>query len=425
MRARHLESKTRVGAVGPTVVSLAVLAMVPILYSGIALAHGERAQEPFIRMSTIQWYDAKWSSDRIKVNEEVTLTGRFHVAKNWSPNLPAPDLTFLNVGIPGPVMIRVASSIDGVNGVSSMPLELDRDYEYKLVLRGRLPGRYHVHPMMDIHDAGPTLGPGSWVTVEGDAASFTDPVSTLTGQTLDLVSYGLGRVVRWHLLWVALAAFWLLYWLRKPLLVPRYEALQHGEGDKLVTPTDRLAGAALLAVTLVLVIAGFAMGNAAYPITIPLQSNQTIVPPLPEQPKTISIESEHVTYNVPGRTVQFRLRVTNHGDKPVRIGEFTAANLRFLDQNVEKPGPDYPPDLIAPSGLVVHPDEPIAPGETKQMHILATSAAWETDRLAMLINDPTNRIGGLFMFFDPEGKRSIVEFSSPIIPTFARFASGQ
>jgi methane/ammonia monooxygenase subunit B len=315
-------------------------------------------------------------------------------------------------------MIRVNSSIDGVNGAASTPLELGRDYEYKIVMRGRIPGRYHVHPMLDVRNAGALLGPGDWVTVDGDAASFTDPVDTLTGKVVDLGHYGLGAVVSWHLIWVFMAVGWLLYWIRKPLLIPRYEAVQHDQGDSLITVTDRIVGIALLGATILIVLVGFVMTNVWYPVTVPLQSTWLRIPPLPKQPDTISVTADRVIYYIPGRTVEFWVKVTNNGPKPVRLGEFTTAAVRFLNPSVRQPEADFPADLIAPAGLVVEPNEPIQPGETKALHILASSQVWETDRLALLVEDPTSRVGGLFMFFDPDDNRSLVEFDSEIIPTF-------
>jgi methane/ammonia monooxygenase subunit B len=386
-----------------------------------AFGHGERAQEPSLRLSTIQWYDTRWSADRIGINQELTLSGRFHVMANWPLEIASPaGLTFLNVGVPGPVFIRTATSVNGVNGVSSMSLALGQDYEYRIVLKGRIPGHYHVHPMLDVRDTGPILGPGKWVLVSGNSASFTDPVTTLTGQHLDLANYGLGAIVRWHLVWVVVAILWLGYWLRKPLLMPRYEAVQAGQGDQLITRIDRIAAAVLLAITLIIAVGESAFTNLAYPVTVPLQSNQTKVPPLALQPSRIVLTPEQVTYLVPGRTVLFHLRVTNQGVQPVRLGEFTTANLRFLNSAVVKAETGYPADLLAPAGLVVRPDEPIAAGETRDVNIEATSPVWETDRLTALMSDPTNRIGGLFMFYSPDRERSLVEFSSAIVPTFTQ-----
>jgi methane/ammonia monooxygenase subunit B len=392
--------------------------MVAALFPGTAAAHGERAEPPFLRMATVQWYDTRWSTTHLNVNDELTVSGRFRIVKYWSFAIVPPDLAYLNIDVPGPVMIRVNSSIDGVNGAASTLLELGRDYEYKIVMRGRIPGRYHVHPMLDVRDAGALLGPGDWVTVGGDAASFTDPVNTLAGKTVDLEHYGLSAVVSWHLLWVFIAVGWLLYWIRKPLIIPRYEAVQHDQGDSLVTATDRIVGVALLGATILIVLFGNLMTNAWYPVTVPLQSTWLRIPPLPKQPDTITITVDRVIYYIPGRTVEFWVNVTNKGPKPVRLGEFTTAAVRFLNSAVRQPEADFPVDLIAPAGLVVEPNEPIQPGETKALHVLASSEVWETDRLALLVEDPTSRIGGLFMFFDPDNNRSLVEFDSEIIPTF-------
>ncbi|MBV8773534.1 MAG: methane monooxygenase/ammonia monooxygenase subunit B, partial [Deltaproteobacteria bacterium] len=255
-----------------------------------AWAHGERAQEPSLRLSTIQWYDTKWSRDQIGVNQELTLSGRFHVMANWPLEIPSPaGLSFMNVGVPGPVFIRMGSAINGVNGASSMALELGRDFEYRIVLRGRIPGRYHVHPMLDVRDAGPILGPGKWVSVTGNAAAFTDIVTTLTGQRLDLAHYGLGAITGWHLVWIAIALVWLGYWIRKPLLMQRYEAVQAGNGDRLITHGDRIAAAVMLALTLIVAIGQTVVTNAAYPVTVPLQSNETKVPALAQQSSQITL----------------------------------------------------------------------------------------------------------------------------------------
>jgi methane/ammonia monooxygenase subunit B len=405
--------------------SLALFAAGAVLaFSANTWAHGERAQEPSLRLSTIQWYDTKWSRDQVGVNQELTLSGRFHVMADWPLEIASPaGLSFLNVGVPGPVFIRTASSVNGVNGASSMSLGLGRDYEYRIVLRGRIPGHYHVHPMLDIRDTGPILGPGKWVSVTGDAAAFVDPVTTLTGQRLDLVRYGLGAIAGWHLVWIAVALMWLGYWIRKPMLMPRYEAVQAGNGDRLITRADRIVAAVMLALTLTLAVGETVMTSAAYPVTVPLQSNQSKVSALPAPPVQITLAPEEVRYLVPGRTVQFRLRVTNWSAKPIRFGEFTTANLRFLNRAVVQAEPDYPQDLIAPAGLVVRPADPIRPGVSTEVSVEATSSVWETDRLTALMSDPTNRIGGLFMFYTPDGGRSIVEFSSPIVPTFAQGAS--
>ncbi len=62
-----------------------------------AAAHGEKALEPFIRMRTIQWYDVQWSPEKLNVNDEVMITGKFHVAEDWPRGVPQPNAAYLNV----------------------------------------------------------------------------------------------------------------------------------------------------------------------------------------------------------------------------------------------------------------------------------------------------------------------------------------
>ena len=46
-----------------------------------AVAHGERSQEPFLRMRSIQWYDLKWQPKVTKVNDLASMTGKLDVYK--------------------------------------------------------------------------------------------------------------------------------------------------------------------------------------------------------------------------------------------------------------------------------------------------------------------------------------------------------
>jgi methane/ammonia monooxygenase subunit B len=400
----------------------AIVVAVLLLGSGLGSAvwaHGERTQEPFLRMRSILYYDCHWSTDRLKVNDELVLTGRFRVFDDWPIDvLGRPDTIYVNTGVPGPVFVRKASFLNGVNMANSTSLAIGGDYEFKVVLRARSPGRYHVHPLINVYNAGPIQGPGKWVTIERGDAPFSNPETTLMGQTVDLEWYGLSGVVRWHLLWAAVALGWLLWWARRPMFIPRYILVQRGAEDELVTATDRKLGAALLVATLAIVVIGNLLANRRYPITVPLQSSRSRVAPLPEPPRAVDVDLVKATYEVPGRTVYLDLKVTNRLDKPVRLAELTTANVRFLNPAVAKDEPDYPRDLIAPSGLVVDGDAPIAPGEARLVHVSATDPIWETERLALLLYDPDSRFGAMLMLQDSEGRRHSVTVGGPILPTF-------
>ena len=64
-------------------------------------------------------------------------------------------------------------------------------------------------------------------------------MKTLDGDMIDMESYGLANGVAWHAFWIALGSAWLLWWLRRPLFLPRYKMLQLGQEQAFITPLDR------------------------------------------------------------------------------------------------------------------------------------------------------------------------------------------
>ena len=72
--------------VGNLVIAVAAVA----LSAPVVMAHGERAQELFLRMRSFLFYDVQWSTDRVRVGEEVTGTGKFHVFEDWPESLAKP-----------------------------------------------------------------------------------------------------------------------------------------------------------------------------------------------------------------------------------------------------------------------------------------------------------------------------------------------
>ncbi|MFK4719668.1 methane/ammonia monooxygenase subunit B [Bradyrhizobium niftali] len=403
------------------IMQIGILTFVP----DAALAHGERNQEPFLRMRTAHFYDVKWSTNEIPVNGEIVVTGKFRLFPIWPVNLPLPEAAFLGNGTPGPVLARTESYINGVPAIQSTKLELNRDYEFKTVLKGRVPGYHHVHPMINVMGAGPLLGPGNWLTVTGNESDFKLSIKTLSGETIDnLETWGLGRVFFWHGLWVAIAIVWLVWWLRRPLLLPRFRALTEKGGDRsqLVTSTDRLFGAGLLVATILTVFFGFQATDTAYPRTVPLQGSRATVEPLPEVPEQVKVVVNKSNYDVPGRSLRMNVTLTNNGSSSAQLGEFLTSNQRFINHEVSQAmatvDPNYPKELLPPNGLKVSDSRPLKPGETKTVDIEAADAAWETERLSSLINDPDNTLGGLLFFYDEHGKRTISNVSGPMVPVF-------
>jgi len=255
---------------------LAVAGMAAALLAGVyaptASAHGEKSQAAFLRMRTVHWYDLKWSTDKTKVNEEMEVTGKFYTYPDWPQSVAKPDIAFLNIGIPGPVFTRQASYIGGQFTPRSVTLNLGKDYEFKVVLKARRPGRWHMHTMMNINGGGPIIGPGKWVEIEGSLADYKDEITTLTGQTVNLETFGTSSVVMWHLFWFIVGVAWIWYWARRPTFIPRFARVASGNEEGLVTEGDRKVGIAFLVGSCAIVLFGYVSANSSYPITVPLQA---------------------------------------------------------------------------------------------------------------------------------------------------------
>lgn len=383
-------------------------------------AHGEKALEPFIRTRTIQFYDVAWSKPEMQVNDEVVVTGRFHVAEDWPIGVPKPEAAFLNISSPGPVFIRTERTLNGQPWINSVALQPGSDYEFKVVLKARIPGRFHIHPFFNLKDAGPVQGPGQWIQVSGDADAFENQVTLLNGKIIDMESYGLANGALWHVLWITVGLAWLLWWVRRPLFLPRYKMLQANQDNDLITPLDKTIAKAILVVVPVVVLGANAMAQSRYTDTIPLQAALDRIEPLSPQVNNgdVKVRVDRVEYRVSDRAMVMTAQIANHTKNPIRLGEFAAANLRFIDSEAGGPAPDQNAELVAPKGLKSDSSSPIQSGETRLIHITATDAGWETERLDGLIRDADSRLGGLLFFFDESGHRSIASISAAVIPRF-------
>jgi methane/ammonia monooxygenase subunit B len=390
-----------------------------MLYTPTASAHGEKSQAAFMRMRTIHWYDLNWSKETVPVNETMSVSGKFYVFEGWPETVDKPESSFLNIGTPGPVFIRAGSWIGGKLVPRSVSLELGETYEFKVLLKARRPGDWHVHTMMNVEGGGPIIGPGKWTTITGSMKSFTNPITTLTGDTIDLETYNLDNIYFWHTLWFGIGLAWMVYWMRRPMFVPRHIAVEAGKSDSLISKSDRVVAMAFAVGTVAIVAISMGTTNDKFPVTTPLQAGLLRgMIPLEMPAKTVNVKVEDATYRVPGRAMQMTLTVTNNGDEPVRLAEFNTAGVRFLDPNVWEDETNYPTDLLAEEGLTVSDNSPLAPGEKRTIEVTASDAAWEVYRLADLIYDPDSRFAGLLFWANEAGDREMVTVDAPLIPSF-------
>jgi len=400
-------------------VALLITMTAAIFYTPTASAHGEKSQAAFMRMRTIHWFDMNWSKEEVAINDTMSISGKFHVFAGWPETVDKPEVSFLNVGIPGPVFIRAGSWIGGQLVPRSVSLELGETYDFKVLLRARRPGEWHVHSMMNVQGGGPIIGPGKWVTITGSMSEFTNPVTTLTGETIDLEDYALDNIYFWHAIWYVIGCAWLFVWARRPMFIPRHIAVAGGKANTLISAGDKKVGIAFLMGTLLLVGVSMGSTNETYPVTTPLQAGLMRGIKWIETPAaTVDVHVEDASYRVPGRAMQMTLTITNNGDSAVRLGEFNTASVRFLDADVLEDETGYPDDLLAEEGLTVSDNSPLAPGETRTIEVTASDAAWEVYRLADLIYDPDSRFAGLLFFLDEDGNRQMTMVDAPLIPVF-------
>jgi len=348
------------------------------------------------------------------------MTGKFHLAEDWPRAVGKPGRAFFNVGSPSPVFVRLSTKLNGEPTFISGPLEIGRDYEFEARLKARIPGRHHMHAMVNIKDAGPIAGPAAWMNISGSWDDFTNPVTTLTGKTIDLETFNFSNGVFWHIVWLGLGCFWIGYFVAKPMFLPRSRVLL-AYGDELLTsPMDRKVGLAVAILTCAIVWGGYRYTESVHPYTVPIQAGESKVAPLPIAPNPVAIKVTHANYDVPGRALRVTMEITNNGDSAVNIGEFTTAGVRFVNKlGQQHLDPDYPRELVA-TGLSMDDDKGIQPGETREVKMEAKDALWEVQRLMALLGDPESRFGGLLMTWDQEGNRYINSIAGAVIPVFTK-----
>lgn len=391
--------------------------ILPVLVQG----HGERAQMPQLRMSTVHWFDVELSTTQLNVNDLITIKGSFMPSRFWPEHVESIEGTaFLNIGVPGPAFVRLDSRVNGVPMIRSTRFLRGELYHFEITLKARKPGRYHVHPLINVKGTGPIIGPGRWIDVGGSAADFELKATTLLGKEIDVERYGFANVAGWSAFWFVFGLSWFAYWLMKcPIVIPRFKRRDElgDDADQMITTVDRRVGLIYLTLTLLFIVGGYQYAQASWPITTPLQTGRVDVPPADPGAATLKVKLIEARYRIPGRSFRIEMQVTNTGSSPVTVGEMAAGNLRFINCAVLQVEAADEDDLIAPDALRVE-NGPVLPGETKTLVIYADDAMWETQRMTTMIKSPDANVAALLFFFGEDGQRHLVEIGGPMIPVF-------
>ncbi len=361
-------------------------------------AHGEHNLEPFVRMRGLAFFNVSFSHSTLKVNETMTVTGKFRMMESWPRMLPEPELSWIGILVPGPKLATRERWINGQFMQNAFHIEIGRLYDFKLVLQARQPGRYHIHPLVNLSGTGGLVGPAKWIEVlPGDNPPSYEVQLSATGETIDLEHFGFSRIVSWHLVFSLMGLGWLGYWASKPLLV-RHMLLLEGVDDEQFSARDRKVAGIFSALLGLVLVGGLWITNANMPPTIPHQTPRTWnLPDTEPLPKTVQTDIKEMRYHPTTRALSVQVEVSNPGESPVLLRKFVTSYLSFINKEsfTAYPDPDGKAMImdVQPSGL-------IQPGETQTLTLTMQDTVWDRDRF-IAFDQPQLSAAGTLVFVDP------------------------
>ena len=383
--------------------------------SGVAFAHGEAADKPFLKDLTTAFYDVQITPNTVPVGQNVTITGKVQVLDTWPYSLHSPDVAYVNAVVPGPQLVLIDRTVNGREATGSILIKRGGIYDFKMVLQGRVPGRWHVHPGFAVQSVGTLIGPGEWITVVPTPGGFHLPVTlATTGKQVDLERLGSRRVWWWAVLGLIPGLIWMVYWTVPKRTVTRLAVTAQllpsddGRDIGLITAADHRWCDILAGVTVLILIAGMINVAVAYPVRIPQQTDWFTPTPLPAQPNLAEVQATGATYQEDAAgmgTLVMNVQVKNVGSNPLKVAQYVMAMATFA--NASGTGAVTGPQDFVQKTLKVDPDTPIAPGATENLKLTITSTLFHQERL-IPVNDPQNQIAGLLTVEDDKGQRQNV-----------------
>jgi methane/ammonia monooxygenase subunit B len=403
----------------PTVLSAALLLLMAS-YAPRAFAHGEAADEPFLKDLTVAFYDVHISPTAIKVGEPVTITGAVKILETWPYTLDPPQTAYITPVVPGPVFALVDREVNGTPTPGSILVDKGGTYHFKMVIRGRHPGDWHVHPGIAIQGTGTLIGPGEWVKVEPGAEPFKMDVTLLTGQTVNLEHYGGSFVWWWSFAGFIVGMVWMVYWTVPKRTVTRLAVTtQIPVNDDapdigLITPRDHMWMDLLAGVIIVMLVGGWAYMAAKFPVRLPQQTVRFTPDVVDSTTHSAQVMKATSTYDDRTDTLLIDLAVKNNGTTPLSLKQYIMAMATFVNGDKDAQGKAGPAHYVGP--MQVEPDTPIQPGEIGKVQLKISSPLFDEERLIPL-HDPQERIAGLLRFTDPQGHEDLVTLRTDLVPT--------
>jgi methane/ammonia monooxygenase subunit B len=383
-------------------------------------AHGEAGDEPFLKDLTTAFYDVKISPTEIQVGQPITVTGKVRILETWPYTLDPPGKAYIAPVVPGPVFVLQDRTVNGQPAPGSFFVEKGGIYDFKMILLGREPGHWHVHPGIAVEGTGTLIGPGEWVNVQPSAAGFVFPVTLLSGETINLNTYEGGFVWWWSFAGFLIGVAWMLYWtLSKRTVTNLAVTLQIPINDDapdigLITPKDHVWMNALAGLTIAMLVVGWTFMATKYPVRLPQQTDWFSPKVISPGENMAEVEPEGATYDDGTDTLIMKVSVKNIGASPITTKRYIMAMTTFVNGTADELAAAGPHDYVGQ--LEVEPNTPIAPGETKELSLKMTNPILTDERLIPL-RDPQQFIAGMLQFSDADGKQELVTIRESVIPT--------
>ena len=391
--------------------------MLVVTLAPAAQAHGERAQEAFLRMRTVAWIDTTFSRTTVRQGETFTITGTAKILDAWPTRLAAgnPNTGFMGIIAPGPVVLLKERTINGVSVPTRIDIRRGGIYEFSMTVAGRRPGRWHVHPSFSVKGAGTLLGPGEWITVEENPDGFTNDVQLVGGGTVNLENYQLTPVWIWLILTFLIGLAWMIYWTVPKRTVTNLAVTSQiplntdGMEYGLITKKDHRNMNLFVIGTILLLAVGWIWQSAAFPDKLPQQIIQ-FAPPEPaiaSAPVLAEAGVGTARYDSASDTMTIETEITNRSQEPINLTQFTTTTLRWTTGSAAGPGT-----------VQVAPDSTIEPGSAPtRVTLTIKDPAWEAEHLVP-IGESQLLISGVMVFETADGQVNFTELEANLQPRF-------
>jgi methane/ammonia monooxygenase subunit B len=378
-----------------------------------AAAHGERAQEGYLRMQTIAFSDVGFSASSLEQGQELTITGDATILDTWPASLGEPTLGYVGVDAPGPVLLMKDRTINGESAPDAFFVKKSASYHFSMTLVARRPGRWHIHPTFAVQGAGTLIGPGQWITIQDAAPGrpFSNPQQLLSGVSVDLETYNLAQLTIWQWLGFGLGLAWVLYWtvpkptMRRLAVASQIPLNNDGRDVGLTDRRDHTVATWFAVATVAMLAGGWIYQQVYFPVKLPQQVARVRPADLPPPSTFARVAVQRAEFDPRTSTLSLDIRATNDGATAIVLTGFTTSSLTFVTA----------PLADGEHTLTVDDSPTVPSGATQQLRIVMRDPVWSDDRL-IEIDNPQMYVAGQLVFEDEHGARSRTTILSNVVP---------